>query len=149
MGTEFEIGDDRVIIYLKNEEGGIFSRFLSNTREDIGNWSKTDRSLCFAIAELRAYQETHEDEVVFEKESINLSNAAVAALSENAANVLSLPPTSPLIFEADIDGIVGQSSFQLRARWSDGAGPVPCVRTGAFIKTVDGQYRIPEPLEPY
>ena len=146
MGIQFEKNESCVRLFFERNEKGLFSRFLSKTKEDIKSWSQTDQSLCFAIAELRVYKESHEDEVVFDKDVIHLSHAAVAALSENAATVLSLPPILPLIFEADIDGIVGQSSFRLRSQWSDGGGKVSCIRTGAFIETAKGQYRIPEPL---
>jgi len=146
MAISVEFSDQKVSISFQTDGAGFLTRLFSSQAIETKDWSKENQSLCLAFAELRAYQELNEESVTIDDESILLKHDAVAALSENAALALGLPETSPYILQADIQGVVGHHNFKLKATWSDGADQIACERNGAILKTIDGTYRIPDPL---
>ncbi|MEZ5807908.1 MAG: hypothetical protein R3D65_09535 [Zhengella sp.] len=99
--------------------------------------------LLFALADLRNWQEDHEDEVVIADDHLRLSHDAIASLTAKAAAALSLPPDVHLTLKTDVTGVLGRSDFRLDYEWLlHGQRQMP-KRIGAFLQTAEGPRRIP------
>lgn len=110
------------------------------------NWTREDRALATALAELRHIGEERDGAVRFEDDRIVADHAAIAALGVNAARQLGLPNTVPYAFHADTRGVIGKENFRLVGDWMEGGRLVTTRRNGAFLTAAGGTYRIPEPI---
>ena len=102
-----------------------------------------DRDLLFAIGDLRAWGDTHPDDVKIETDHLRISHDAAASLSSPAAEALGLPPAVDLMLKTDVTGVLGRPDFRLYYEWSrNGRREIPN-RTGAILNTSDGPRRLP------
>lgn len=122
------------------------SRQKERTVANVDAWVDGNSARCDAIAVLRIREEENPEAVRFENGRIIASHAAVAALSDNQARALNLPGSPPYALAASTRGIVGSSSFMLATEWLQHGEAVATSQQGAFLKTADGTFRIPEPL---
>jgi hypothetical protein len=103
-------------------------------------------SLVFAIGELRMLAETFPSDIEIDEVRIKLTHRVCASLTDAAAKVLGLPDPIPYILSADIEGVVGNSSFRLNTQWMHGDSRIAHKRVGSFVETGAGEFRVSEPL---
>jgi superfamily II DNA or RNA helicase len=105
--------------------------------------SDSDRDLLFAIADLRAWEGTHEGDVKITDELVQLSHDAVASLKSSAAAALGLPDDVHLTLRTDVTGTLGSPDFRLQYEWVNAGRRETPKRVGAFLSTAAGDRRIP------
>ncbi|WP_082015786.1 DEAD/DEAH box helicase [Leisingera sp. ANG-M7] len=138
------ISDDCIEICFPQQKQGLLSRLLvkPNTRS-FTDLAPEDRNLLFAIGDLRAWGDTHPDEVTITPGRLTVSHDAAASLSAPAAEALGLPRAVDLMLKTDVTGVLGRPDFRLHYEWSrDGRRETP-KRTGAILRTTDGLRRLP------
>ena len=139
--------DEHVVFTAKTPSPGFFARMRKSTASspDLDGWAAGDAARCDGLGALRLYGETHPGTVRFEVDRIVASHRAVAALTAGQVRSLGLPGRPPYALGAATSGVIGSSSFELHARWIDGARPAVARRRGAFLETAQGVFLIPEP----
>ncbi|UWR10924.1 DEAD/DEAH box helicase [Sulfitobacter mediterraneus] len=99
--------------------------------------------MLFAIGDLRAWEDTHPDDVEIATDHLRMSHDAAANLSAQAAETLGLPAIVDLMLKTDVSGVLGRPDFRLHYEWSrDGQRESP-KRTGAILRTSNGPRRLP------
>lgn len=138
------ITNDAIEIRFPEQRQGIFARLLSKpTARSFTDLAPEDRDLLFAIADLRAWADTHADTVDITSDRLKISHDAAASLSAPAAEVLGLPRAVDITLKTDVTGVLGHPDFRLHYEWSrDGRREAPN-RTGAILMTAEGPRRLP------
>ena len=138
------ISDDCIKICFPQQKQGLLSRFLvkPNTRS-FTDLAPEDRNLLFAIGDLRAWGDTHPDEVTITPDRLTVSHDAAASLSAPAAEALGLPRAVDLVLKTDVTGVLGRPDFRLHYEWSRNGRRETPKRTGAILRTTDGLRRLP------
>ncbi len=140
--------DETVVFTAEGEAPGVLHRFFGRTAEigSVDDWVAGNEARCDALGMLRMYGENHLGAVCFKDNSIVVTHAAVAALNSGQARALGLPNRPPFVFSTETGGVIGAPDFKLTARWLEAGRPVVTRRQGAFLKTAEGAFLIPDPL---
>lgn len=125
------------------EEKGLFRRLLGGAQTNLETMTKDDRSLAFAIADLRALADELSEPLEIEPDHLHLSHRLAAGVDAKAGELLGLYPLTDLTLHTDVEGIVGDPNFQLKASWFRGGIRKVPKRTGAFLETDRGPQRLP------
>lgn len=144
-GLQFGINDDCVEVQFEPKKRDLLSRFRSagQGQTSFSKLPESHRDLLFALADLRAWGDTHEGEVEIDEDRLRLSHDAVASLSAGAAAALGLPQDVDLTLRTDVVGVIGRPDFRLDYEWNrNGRREVP-KRQQAFLHTSSGPRRIP------
>ena len=144
----FSYDDEAVVFTAEGTVPGFIDRLFGRNAEigNIDGWAAGDAARCDAFGALRMYGEDHPGAVRFEDDRIVATHAAVAALGAGQARALSLPARPMLVLSTDTSGVIGTSGFKLTTRWLDSGQSITTHRKGAFLKTSNGVFLIPEPL---
>ncbi|MCT7662927.1 DEAD/DEAH box helicase [Shinella kummerowiae] len=144
MNLEASFSPDAITLSAKNERAGLLHRLVRRSvKSDLQNLSPNERSLAFAIADLRAAADTLGEQLSIDSDRIVLSHRIAASVTGETGAVLGLPPLVEMTLKTDAEGIVGSSGFRLRYEWSrNGQRQMPR-RTGAILETANGLRRIP------
>ena len=139
--------DSQVVFTAGGRPSGLVGRMRKVTEPslDLDGWAAGDAVRCDALGALRLHGETHSGTVRFEADRVVATHGAVAALTAGQARALGLPGRPPYALVADTRGVIGSSSFELRARWMDGGHPAVARRRGVFLETAQGVFLIPDP----
>ena len=141
--------DDKSVVFSATESiprKYFRSRQRERPVENVDAWVAGDSARCDAIAVLRICAEENPEAVRFEDGHIIANHATVAMLSDSQARALNLPGSPPYALAADTRGSIGSANFMLTTEWLQHDETVTTSQTGAFLKTADGTFRIPEPL---
>jgi SNF2 family DNA or RNA helicase len=138
------VTEDEIEIRLPQQRQGLLSRLMSKpTSRSFTDLTPEDRNLLFAIGDLRAWDDTHPEEVEITTDHLRISHDAAANLSTPAAETLGLPPVVDLILQTDVTGVLGRPDFRLHYEWSRNGQRETPKRTGAILGTSNGQRRLP------
>ncbi|MAS42097.1 MAG: hypothetical protein CML46_00910 [Rhodobacteraceae bacterium] len=122
---------------------GLLRRLTGAGRRDLDSLSAQDRRLAFALADLRALAADMEEALEISDQRIRLSHRLVAALDARTAAQLGLPPLTDLTLRTDVEGLIGDPGFRLRAEWWRGGQRKTPRRIGAILATDRGEQRLP------
>lgn len=138
------VTDNNIEIRFPQQRQGILSRLVAKpTARSFTDLAPEDRNLLFAIGDLRAWADTHPEDVEITADHLCISHDAAAHLSAPSAEVLGLPATVDLMLKTDVTGVLGRPDFRLHYEWSrDGRREIP-KRTGAILHTSNGPRRLP------
>ena len=144
MKMEFSYDQDAITLKPYQESSGILGRFLARRKTaDIEALSAQDRLFTFALADLRALGDSYPGQLEINSDSVHLSHTVAAALDSQTAEVLGLPPLVDHVLRTDVEGVLGTPSFRVRHEWfKNGQRQLP-KRTGAILRTTDGDRRLP------
>lgn len=139
--------DENVVFTTETPSPGFFAqlRKVKASSPDLDDWAADDVARCDGLGALRQYGESFPGTVRLEADRIIANHGAVAALTVGQAQSLGLPGRPPYTLVADTSGVIGSPSFELHARWFDGAHPAIARRCGAFLETAHGEFLIPDP----
>ncbi|MCA0045324.1 DEAD/DEAH box helicase [Celeribacter litoreus] len=139
-----EINEAAIKISFPQAKHGLLSRITSkSTKRSFTDLAPEDRDLLFAIGDLRAWGDTHPEEVTIASDHILISHDAAASLSAISAEALGLPRTVDLMLKTDVTGVLGRPDFNLHYEWSRQGRREAPKRTGSILKTSMGPRRIP------
>ncbi|MCA1335465.1 DEAD/DEAH box helicase [Pseudooceanicola marinus] len=139
-----KITDDAIEIRFPDVKQGLLSRLMAKpSARSFTELAPEDRDLLFSIGDLRAWGDTHPDEVTVAPDHLRISHDAAASLSAPAADALGLPRAVDLILKTDVTGVLGRPDFRLHYEWSRNGRREHPRRSGAILKTSDGQRRLP------
>ncbi|MDX1010496.1 ATP-dependent helicase [Sinorhizobium medicae] len=135
---------DAIILSVKDERASLLHRLMRRSvKSDLQNLSADERSLAYAIADLRAAADMLGEPLSVDSDRIVMSHGIAATVSGESGALLGLPPLVDMTLKTDAEGIVGSSGFRLRYEWSrNGQRQMPR-RTGAILETANGLRRIP------
>lgn len=144
MNFSFAYDSNTIILQLVPERAGVLSRLLKRVKKaNLNELSTVDRALTFALADLKAIGDEYLGALTIAGDTIQMSHDVAAALDAETASTLGLPPVVDLIFRTDVEGAIGTPSFRLHHEWiKNGRRQIP-QRTGAILKTADGDRRLP------
>jgi hypothetical protein len=144
MKFEFTFTDHAIELRAKDEATGLLGKLLGKkTPLDPLDGPNLDRSLAFAIGDLRAFADEVGEPLVIESDVIRLSHRLAARLDSQTADVLGFPPIVDLVLKTDVEGQIGKPSFRIVHQWwKHGVRQFPA-RTGAVLTTTKGARRIP------
>lgn len=138
------INDDAIEIRFPQAKQGLLSRLMSKpTARSFTELAPEDRDLLFALGDLRAWGDTHPDDVTVASDHLRISHDAAASLSAPAADALGLPRAVDLMLKTDVTGVLGRPDFRLHYEWSRQGRRATPKRIGAILKTADGPRRLP------
>lgn len=138
------INDNDIEIRFPKARQGLLSHFMSKpSARSFTELAPEDRDLLFAIGDLRAWGDTHPEDVTVAPDHLRISHDAAASLSAPAAEALGLPRAVDLILKTDVIGVLGRPDFRLYYEWSRQGRRESPKRTGAILKTADGPRRLP------
>lgn len=136
--------NDYIDIRFPPTKQGLLSRLISKpTIRSFTHLAPEDRDLLFAVADLRAWADTHPGDVTIAQDHIRVSHDAAASLSSPAAEALGLPPVVDLMLKTDVIGVLGRPDFKLHYEWSRNGRRESPRKAGAILKTADGARRLP------
>ena len=138
------VTEDAIEIRFPAARQGLLSRLMTTPKQrSFTELAQEDRDLLFAIGDLRAWGDTHPDDVTIAADHLRISHDAAASLSAPAAEALGLPCAVDLMLKTDVTGVLGRPDFRLHHEWSrNGRRELP-KRTGAILSTSDGPRRLP------
>lgn len=134
MKIQFKCEDDHVIFFVECSASGPDS------------WVAGDTARCSAIGALRMHEEINPDTVKFEEHRIVASHSVVASLTSLQARALNLPDRPPFVFFTDTKGVFGSSGFKIVTKWSRNNKNIVTKQRGAFLKSAQGDFLIPDPI---
>lgn len=136
---------DGVELRFPEARKSLLSRFSGKTAapKSFEHLPESDRDLLFAIADLRAWGDSHEGDVEITDELVQISHDAVASLKSGPASALGLPVDVHLTLRTDVTGTLGSPGFRLQYEWVNAGRRETPKRVGAFLSTVSGDRRIP------
>ncbi|MGK7663524.1 MULTISPECIES: DEAD/DEAH box helicase [unclassified Marinovum] len=138
------ITDDAIEIRFPPAKQGLLSRLMVKpSARSFTELAPEDRDLLFSIGDLRAWGDTHPDEVTIASDHLRISHDAAASLSAPAADALGLPRAVDLILKTDVTGVLGRPDFRLHYEWSRNGRREHPRRSGAVLHTSDGPRRLP------
>jgi hypothetical protein len=144
MDLDASFSPQAIVLSAKNERAGLLHRLMRRSvKFDLQNLSADERSLAYAIADLRAAADTLGEPLSIDSDRIVMSHRIAAFVSGETGALLGLPPLVDMTLKTDAEGIVGSSGFRLRYEWSrNGQRQMPR-RTGAILETASGPRRVP------
>ncbi|MFC3167725.1 DEAD/DEAH box helicase [Paracoccus fontiphilus] len=143
-GPIHTVFEGAIQIRFPRQKQNLLSRLMSRpTRRSFTDLAPEDRDLLFAIGDLRAWGDTHPDEVSVAPEHIQISHDAAASLSAPAAEALGLPRVVDLTLKTDVVGVLGRPDFRLHYEWFRNGRRETPKRTGAILRTSEGPRRLP------
>lgn len=138
------INDNDIEIRFPKARQGLLWHFMSKpSARSFTELAPEDRDLLFAIGDLRAWGDTHPEDVTVAPDHLRISHDAAASLSAPAAEALGLPRAVDLMLKTDVTGVLGRPDFRLYYEWSRHGRRETPKRTGAILKTADGPRRLP------
>ena len=139
-----KITDDAIEIRFPPVKQGLLSRLMAKpSARSFTELAAEDRDLLFSIGDLRAWGDTHPDEVTITPDHLRISHDAAASLSAPAAEALGLPRAVDLMLKTDVTGVLGRPDFRLHYEWSRNGRREHPRRSGAVLHTSDGPRRLP------
>lgn len=144
MKFEFSFTGSAIELRVMEESIGLLARIVGRKiASQPLDGTNLERSVAFAIADLKTFSEEMGEPLVIEKDGVRLSHRLAARLDSQTAEVLGLPPLVDLVLKTDVEGQIGKPSFRIVHQWwKDGVRQFPA-RTGAILTTVNGDRRIP------
>lgn len=135
---------ENIVLSVQGPEVGLLHRLVRRTvKADLHHLNSDERSLAFAIADLRALADASGESLSIDSDRIVMSHRIAASVTGDSAALLGLPPLVDMTLKTDAEGIVGSSGFRLRYEWSrNGQRQLPS-RTGAILQTANGPRRLP------
>ncbi|MFC6378613.1 DEAD/DEAH box helicase [Tatumella terrea] len=144
MSLHPEVTPQTVILTLNPEKRSFVQRVLrKQLPASLGDIRQKDRYLAFAIADLKALSEEHQQPVSVTENQIVIPHELVSRLDSHSAQVLGLPPLVDLTLKTDIEGALGHPTFKLRYEWLKNGQRQITQRTGAILSTSQGLRRLP------
>lgn len=138
------VTEDAIEIRFPPAKQSLLSRLMAKpSARSFTELAPEDRDLLFSIGDLRAWGDTHPDEVTVAPDHLRISHDAAASLSAPAADALGLPRTVDLILKTDVTGVLGRPDFRLHYEWSRNGRREHPRRSGAVLHTSDGARRLP------
>lgn len=136
--------DHEIEIRFPQAKQGLLSRLMTKpSARSFTDLAPEDRDILFTIGDLRAWSDTHPDEVTITPDRLKISHDAAANLSAPSAEALGLPRMVDLTLKTDVTGVLGRPDFRLHYEWSrNGRREIP-KRTGAILMTSEGPRRLP------
>lgn len=143
--TIYTISEHSILIRFAEKKRGVLAKMMSaeTSKRTFTDLSANDRDLLFALADLRNWQDLHENEVEISPDHLNLSHDAVSSLSTKAAEALGLPADVHFTLKTDVTGVLGKPNFRLSCEWLHHGRTETPKRVGAILETSDGPRRIP------
>lgn len=138
------VTEDAIEVRFPERKHGLFSRLMSKpTARSFTELAPEDRDLLFAIGDLRAWGDTHPQDVSVAQDHLRISHDAAASLSAQAAETLGLPRAVDLMLKTDVTGVLGRADFRLHYDWFRNGRRESPKRVGSILKTADGPRRLP------
>ena len=142
-----EVAPSRVSFRVSQDRKSILRRHSKEDTLPVADWPTfEDGRLALALGAVSAFEDANPGNVEEADDHITLTHDTVAALSESNAQCLGLPGVVPYTFQVDTVGSMALPEFSLRGRWLNAGATILTDQVGAFLKTVDGLGRIPEPI---
>lgn len=140
----YSVTDNAIEIRFPPAKQGLLSRLMAKpSARSFTELAPKDRDLLFSIGDLRAWGDTHPDEVTIAPDHLRISHDAAASLSAPAADALGLPRAVDLILKTDVTGVLGRPDFRLHYEWSRNGRREHPRRSGAVLYTSNGPRRLP------
>ncbi|MXU65916.1 DEAD/DEAH box helicase [Oceanomicrobium pacificus] len=140
----YSVNDDDIEIRFPPTRQGLLSRLMATPKNrSFTELAPEDRDLLFAIGDLRAWADTHIDDVSVAPDLLRISHDAAASLSVQAADALGLPRTVDLLLKTDVTGVLGRPDFKLHYEWSRNGRREHPRRRGSVLHTSGGPRRLP------
>lgn len=138
------VTDDAIEIRFPERKHGLLTRLMSKpTARSFTDLAPEDHNLLFAIGELRAWGDTHPEDVTVAPDHLRISHDAAASLTAQAADALGLPRAVDLMLKTDVTGVLGRPDFRLHYEWLRNGRRENPKRIGAILKTSGGPRRLP------
>ncbi|MCC5795679.1 MAG: DEAD/DEAH box helicase [Chromatiales bacterium] len=143
MTIRLSFDEDCVTLAFESRQS-LVDRLLS--RDPRGELEE-NRTLDFALADLRASAEEVGDEVEIAPNRIRMTHRTLSMLAAETASALGLPPLVDLTLRTDVTGLLGSPDFRLDYEWVRSGRRELVQRTGAILQTsgkqAGGLRRIP------
>lgn len=143
MILNFSYTPDGIVLTVPSRRAGLLGRLRASKPADLTHLPPEERRLALALADLRALADEHGEAMQINAQEIRCSHRLAAALDAEAASALALPPLTDMVLRTDVDGIVGDAGFRLRADWFRAGHRKMPRRVGAILETDRGAQRIP------
>ena len=145
MNLDFSYDADKITLRAPKSRAGLLGRLISRTGPpDLANAEGIERSLVFAVADLRAAaEEQPPGSLVVDTDHVCLSHGLASQLDGDTASTLGLPPLVDLVLRTDAEGQIRSPSFRLRYEWAKHGRRQRTRRVGAILQTADGVRRLP------
>ena len=139
----FNLQYDSEWIEIRPQKKSGFLNIWNRRITDFENETDTDRSLVFAIAELRMIGEDAPNEVFIHRDRLRISHRVASKLEGRSADAIGLPPLVHLTLKTDVEGTLGSPTFKLRYWWLKFGIQQTPKRIGMILETEDGSRRLP------
>ncbi|WAT01013.1 hypothetical protein [Rouxiella chamberiensis] len=144
MTFNFSHNVHEVVLSIEPDKQSFIGRLLKRKEtESFAKLSNSDRALAFAISDLKALAEEHNEDLIITDDQIHLSHKLAGLLDSHAAQTLSFPPLIDLTLKTDIEGSLGSSSFRLQHEWLRNGVRQSPRRIGSILSTSQGLRRLP------
>jgi len=137
--------DEHHITLTPNVEHPFLRRLLGQqpVKVNLHNPGPDERTLAYALADLRASANELAEFLKIEEERVVLSHRLAAHMSAQAGDILGLPRFVEMTLKTDAEGIVGSPNFRLHYEWLLHGKIQRPRRIGALLKTAHGIRRLP------
>ncbi|RWR01442.1 hypothetical protein ED28_13185 [[Pantoea] beijingensis] len=144
MTFTFHHNDEIISLNIAEEKQSLISRLFKRQQSvTLSGLAHDDRTLAFAIADLKALAEEFEEPLHMSHDAIVMSHRLAGRLDSETAQTLGLPSLVDLTLKTDIEGALGSDTFRLHHEWlRNGVRQLPS-RRGSILKTSQGLRRLP------
>jgi len=144
MTFNFSHNVHEVVLSIEPDKQSFIGRLLKRKEtESFAKLSNSDPALAFAISDLKALAEEHNEDLIITDDQIHLSHKLAGLLDSHTAQTLSFPPLIDLTLKTDIEGSLGSSSFRLQHEWLRNGVRQSPRRIGSILSTSQGLRRLP------
>lgn len=144
MTFAFNHNAEAITLNIAEEKQTLINRLFKRQRPaTLSGLTHNDRTLAFAIADLKALAEEFSEPLHISDDAIVMSHHLAGRLDAETAQTLGLPPLVDLTLKTDIEGSLGSDTFRLQHEWlRNGVRQIPH-RTGSILATSQGPRRLP------
>jgi superfamily II DNA or RNA helicase len=145
MAFELAFDKDGITLTVREERQSFFRKIVSRPKPaDIEQMTALDKSLLFAIAELRQIGDAQDGHLSISSDTIRMSHDVAAELASDTAAAMNLPPLVDFVLQTDVEGVPGQTNFRIHHEWRKMGRKEIVTRIGCILKTSDGLRRLPK-----
>lgn len=144
MTFAFNHNAEAITLNIAEEKQTLINRLFKRQRPaTLSGLTHNDRTLAFAIADLKALAEEFSEPLHISDDAIVMGHHLAGRLDAETAQALGLPPLVDLTLKTDIEGSLGSDTFRLQHEWlRNGVRQLP-LRTGSILTTSQGPRRLP------
>lgn len=144
MTFAFNHNAEAITLNIAEEKQSLINRLFKRQQSaTLSGLTHNDRTLAFAIADLKALAEEFGETLHISDDAIVMGHHLAGRLDAETAQALGLPPLVDLTLKTDIEGSLGSDTFRLQHEWlRNGVRQLPR-RIGSILATSQGLRRLP------